>query len=55
MRYALRGRLKGFCGTAIACEEDLMDRGLGPEDLERGVRVLSRVEIDRLLASEEQG
>jgi hypothetical protein len=53
VRLAVKDALKGFCGTAHACAEDLEDRGISEDSLERGVRVLRRDEIDRMLARNE--
>lgn len=52
--FALKGNLKGFCGTAHVCIEDLDTRKVPEDSLEKGVRLLSRGEIDRMLARKGQ-
>ena len=49
---ARRGALDGFCGTAHALEDDLRERGIPESELERGVRLIDRVELRRLIEAE---
>ena len=46
---ALKGALEGFCGTAFALKEDLEAKGIRPEEMEKGVKVMTREELRELL------
>ncbi|MCK4910538.1 MAG: hypothetical protein KAR83_02800 [Thermodesulfovibrionales bacterium] len=46
---ACKGALEGFCGTAFALDESLEAKGIRPEELEKGVRVMARDELRELL------
>jgi len=46
-----KDRLDGFCGTAHVLKDDLEARDVG--ELEKGVRVISREELNVLITEEE--
>ena len=49
---ARRGALEGFCGTAHAIEADVRMHGIPDAELERGVRLIDRAELERLILTE---
>ena len=49
---AKRGALDGFCGTAHALQDDVRERGIPEDALERGVRLIDRTELQRLIEAE---
>jgi hypothetical protein len=41
----LKGSLDGFCGTAFASSEDIQKNDIKPEDMEKGIKLMSRKEL----------
>jgi sulfur relay protein TusB/DsrH len=52
VQLASGGSLQEFCGTAHALDEDIRLRGL--KDVDKGVRVISRGQLEELLSKEEK-
>lgn len=54
VRFAMRGALEDFCGTAFVHGKDLWLRGLGVGDVEKGVKALTAEELVGLLAASDR-
>ncbi len=46
---ARKGALEGFCGTAFVLDESLVAMGVRPEELEKGIKVMTKEELRELL------
>jgi hypothetical protein len=47
---ALKDRLEGFCGTAFALEDDVLLHLPEGAEMEKGVKLVSREELESMLA-----
>jgi len=50
---ALKDMLEGFCGTAFALENDVLSTLAAGAVLEKGVKLITQTELERMLSEDE--
>jgi sulfur relay protein TusB/DsrH len=52
--FAQKERLEGFCGMVFVIDEDAKLRGLKPEDMDKGIKIVDYDELIDLMVKEDK-